>query len=75
MLKDLIPLSQVPSRLPISQRTGEPIRADTVQKWARRGCHGVKLEATRVGGVLYTSEGALDRFIGQLNRKVEVMMT
>jgi hypothetical protein len=75
MLKDMIPLSQIPSRLPLSQRTGEPIRHDTVQKWTTRGCRGVKLEVTRVGGSLYTSEEALNRFIGQLNRKSEVVMS
>jgi hypothetical protein len=34
----------------------------TIHRWRLRGCRGVKLESTHIGGVRYTSDEALQRF-------------
>lgn len=41
------------------------IRYQTIHRWVAYGCKGRKLEAAFLGGLLYTSREALQRFSGQ----------
>ena len=52
----LLTLGQAAGLLP------EPPHVATVRRWARRGVRGVCLETVRLGGRLYTSAEAMDRF-------------
>jgi len=61
----LIPLSEVPARLP--RRRGHRIHLQSVHRWARRGLRGVVLETVRVGHSRYTSAEALRRFLKATN--------
>lgn len=53
----LIPLAQLPARLP-SPQPGKQVAMATVYRWASSG----KLETIRIGGIRYTSAEALQRF-------------
>jgi hypothetical protein len=68
--EETIPLSQVPD-LPIIGRgsRGQRVAASTIYRWASRGCHGVRLEVIRVGGVLKTTHSAIRRFTIRLAAK------
>lgn len=57
----LIPLAEVPRRLP-PRPSGRMIHISAVYRWVQRGVRGVRLEAIRVGGTTYTSIEALQRF-------------
>ena len=39
---------------------------ETVWRWARKGCRGVRLEYTRIGRTIYTSRESLERFFQRL---------
>ncbi len=54
-------LTAVPSALP-----SRPHLA-TVWRWGLHGVRGVKLETLLIGGVRYTSDEAVARFISRLN--------
>lgn len=41
------------------------VRYGTVHRWIAYGCKGRKLEAAFLGGLLYTSREAIQRFSGQ----------
>ena len=56
---DLIPIAEAAKRLP-----GRP-HVSTLHRWSQRGCKGVKLQITRVGSRIFTTEEALQRFIDQ----------
>jgi hypothetical protein len=43
----------------------------TVHRWRMRGINGIKLETIRIGGRRYTSQEALDRFIGAITSAVD----
>jgi Protein of unknown function (DUF1580) len=43
-------------------RGGRPTHPSTIYRWISRGIRGHKLEAIRLGGTLYTSHEALQRF-------------
>jgi hypothetical protein len=53
----LLTIKQAAEALPIA-RTPQ-----TVTMWIRQGCHGRKLESTRIGGRRFTSKEALERFL------------
>lgn len=61
------PLSEAPGHLPRGRR-GRRIHISTTFRWAQRGLRGVRLETIRIGGALYTSDEALQRFAEQLTR-------
>jgi hypothetical protein len=66
-VEEMIPLSQVP-HLPIIGRgsRGKRVAPSTIYRWASRGCRGVQLEVLRVGGVLKTTQSAVERFTRRL---------
>lgn len=49
------------------RKDGSPINYETLRQWMVNGRRGVKLRRTRVGGIVYTSEEALDEFINAIN--------
>lgn len=55
--ESLVTLSVAANSLP-----GNP-HPSTLQRWRVRGIHGVRLETVLVGGIRYTSDEALQRFI------------
>ena len=57
----LLSLREAAKRIP-STRSGRAIHVATVYRWINRGVDGVKLEAVRVGGGLFTSVESLQRF-------------
>lgn len=59
--ESLIPLHEVPQRLP-PRPSGRPIHMSTVYRWIQRGVRGTRLESIRIGGTTYTSIEALQRF-------------
>ena len=59
------PLSEAPRHLPRGRR-GRRIHISTTFRWAQRGLRGVRLETIRIGGMLYTSNEALQRFSERL---------
>ncbi len=62
----VFPIMQAPKHLPL-RRNGRPVNILTVRKWAGAGIKGVRLETLRIGGALFTSQEALDRFIKKLS--------
>jgi hypothetical protein len=59
--ESLLTLSQAARVRPLGRR-GRPTHHSTVYRWISRGVRGCKLEAIRLGGTLYTSREALQRF-------------
>lgn len=59
--EDVFPLSAAPDRLP-RRRGGKKIHRATIYRWVKDGLNGVRLETLRLGGGLYTSMEALQRF-------------
>ena len=49
-------------------RNNRPTHVSTVYRWISKGVRGVKLEAIRIGGRLYTSDEALQRFAERLTQ-------
>jgi hypothetical protein len=49
-----------------ANRQGKPTHISTVYRWINPGVRGVRLEAIRLGGKLYTSKEALQRFAERL---------
>jgi hypothetical protein len=49
-------------------RGGRPTHRSTVYRWIGTGVRGVRLEGLRLGGRLYTSREALQRFADRLTR-------
>lgn len=47
-------------------RNGRPTHVTTVHRWIKTGVRGVRLEAIPIGGSLYTSKEALQRFADRL---------
>ena len=65
-----IPLSKVSELAWLPLRpSGRRIHPVTLARWARRGLHGVRLEAISFGASLATSEAALRRFFAALTAK------
>jgi hypothetical protein len=55
--EELIPIRQVPARLPPSAN-GKQVHVTTVYRWINHGVRGVKLESVKVGGTTHTSAEA-----------------
>ena len=64
LLSGLIPLSEVPRRLP--RRNRKRLHTSTVFRWTSRGCKGVYLEHWRIGRGIFTTEQALMKFFAEL---------
>jgi hypothetical protein len=60
-LNTLIPLSEVPKRLPTKR--GKRFHISTIYRWATRGTKGRKLKTVVLGGRTYTTEEALRDFM------------
>lgn len=60
MTSDYIPLNEAIDRLP--KRNGKRIHVQTVIRWIKRGCKGVKLSARKVGWTWFTTQEWLDEF-------------
>lgn len=54
------------ARLRPAGRSGRPAHVSTIYRWVARGIRGVRLEAIRIGGRLYTSMEALQQFAERL---------
>ena len=61
----LIPLRDTPRRLP-ARSSGKRVHISAVYRWIQRGIRGVRLESIRIGGTMYTSAEALQRFADAL---------
>jgi hypothetical protein len=61
----LLTLAQA-ARLRPPGRRGRPTHVSTIYRWIARGVRGHKLQAIRLGGALFTSREALQRFAEQL---------
>lgn len=66
----LITLREVPKLLP-PRPSGRRLHISAVYRWVYRGVRGVRLESIRIGGMLYTTREALDRFSKQLSSGLE----
>jgi hypothetical protein len=64
--ENLISLREVPRHLP-TRPNGKRVHISAIYRWVSRGVRGVKLEAIRIGGTMYTSTEALGRFGMRLN--------
>jgi hypothetical protein len=53
-------------------RKGRPTHVSTVHRWIQRGVRGIRLEAVRIGGSLFTSREALQRFAERLTGSPDV---
>ncbi len=51
----------------IHGHAGKRVTASTLYRWAKDGIRGVRLETIRVGGSLFSSEQALQRFAERLS--------
>jgi hypothetical protein len=57
------------ARLRPPTRAGRPTHPSTLARWALRGIRGHHLEVLRIGGTLYTSAEALQRFADRLTNE------
>lgn len=64
--ENLIPIREVPRHLP-RRPDGKRVHISACYRWISRGVRGVRLEAIRIGGTMYTSVEALERFGLRLN--------
>ena len=71
--EQLIALREVPLLLP--RRRGKKVHYSTVFRWATKGAHGRVLESKLIGGVRYTTRGALNRFLASPAREEQVEPT
>lgn len=62
----LLTLPEVAGVLP--RRNGKNIHATTIWRWTKRGRCRVRLESVRIGGTLYSSREALQRFATRLSQ-------
>ncbi|MDA0661090.1 MAG: DUF1580 domain-containing protein [Planctomycetota bacterium] len=58
--EQMVALQDVPATLP--KRGGRPIHLSTIYRWVHRGCRGRKLEVAQIGGQIFTTHEALNRF-------------
>jgi len=64
--ENLIPIREVPRRLP-PRPNGKRVHISAVYRWMSRGIHGVVLESAKIGGSVYTSSEAIQRWAEQLS--------
>lgn len=67
-----VTLAEAPALIPtINALPGmtarKPITRRTIYNWARRGHHGVVLDTLPIGGVIITTQQAMQRFFEQLS--------
>lgn len=62
----LLTIDEACFKVPNKNRSGR-LDYRTVWAWMKKGVRGVKLERTRVGGRVFTSEEALTRFLRRLS--------
>lgn len=63
-----MPDSIIPSGLSLSEAADiAGVRPETVARWAKHGCHGVRLKAHRVGHRYIIAEDDLREFIRTLS--------
>ncbi len=67
--ENLITLRAAARLVPSSRGGKSGIHVATVYRWTNKGVRGQRLETILVGGIRYTSEAALWRFVGKLNEK------
>jgi len=67
---EIVSISQAAKRLP-KRSNGKAIHVASVYRWIGEGINGVRLESVRIGGRLFTSVEALQRFTERLTRKGE----
>jgi Protein of unknown function (DUF1580) len=68
--ESVISLTQAADELP-RRRRGRKTHVSTLYRWAAAVCRGVVLEKTQIGGTMYTSREALQRFFERLSRPTE----
>lgn len=64
----LLSVTELRAMIP-SSRLGRRVNKSTIFRWITHGCHGVRLEAERIGGSYYTSRQAFARFRAALNQR------
>lgn len=69
--EQLIPLRRVPQHLPL-RPSGKCIHPSAVYRWVSNGIRGTMLESVRIGGTVYTSAEALQRFADRLTLSASV---
>ena len=65
--EDILPLADAARRCVPLRSNGRRPSYQSVWRWATKGLRGVKLETVSVGGTLYMSRDALERFYTRLN--------
>ncbi len=63
-------LADAPKHLP-SSGAGKRLHASTIFRWAQRGIRGTMLETIRIGGAMFTSAEALQRFCERVSGAAE----
>ena len=63
--ENLILLKDVPDRIPPGSRGR--VTYSTVWRWIHQGQRGIKLETLYIGGSVYTSNEAIERFISAVS--------
>ena len=66
----LLSFPEASRRLPCG-RAGRPTHPSTINRWAKAGLRGIRLETICVGGSRFTSIEALQRFFERLSRQYE----
>lgn len=61
LAEKVIAIREVPRYLPV-RPNGKRVHISACYRWIQRGVRGVRLEAVRIGGTMYTSVEALERF-------------
>lgn len=64
----LLSVTELRAMIP-SSRPGRRVNKSTIFRWITHGCHGVRLEAEKIGGTFYTSLPAFRRFRAALNQR------
>lgn len=62
MSTNYIPLTEAAQQLP-----GRP-HVSTLHRWSHHGVNGTKLETVRVGGRVFVTQEAIERFLAELNK-------
>jgi hypothetical protein len=62
----VFPLADTPKHIP-SRPGGKRLHKSTAFRWRNPGVRGERLETIRIGGTLYTSAEALQRFFERLS--------
>jgi len=66
----LLTMAQAARLRPLG-RGGRPTHPSTIYRWISRGVRGFRLEGIRLGGTLYTSREALQRFAEKLTKDLK----